>query len=91
MVGTYYLRIESNGRGNDPCQVKVLVKIAQFEVLSTSPDVGAPLGNVTIHFSETAFNYNIRGELVHESTGEVYIASKMYWFSSRSSCNIQYC
>ena len=82
MAGTYYLRIESNGRGSDPYEVEVLVKIAQFEVLSTSPDVGAPLGNVTIRFSGTAFNYNIRGELVHESTGEVYMASKTYWFSS---------
>ena len=81
-AGTYYLRIESNGRGNDPYQVEVLIKIAQFEVLSTSPDIGAPLGNVTIHFSGTAFNYNIRGELVHEATGEVYMASKTYWFSS---------
>ena len=81
-AGTYYLRIESNGNGKDPYQVEVVVKIAQFEISSTSPDMGAPLGNVTIHFAGTCFNYNIRGELIHDVSGEVYIAARTYWFSS---------
>ena len=81
-AGTYYLRIESNGNGKDPYQVEVVVKIAQFEIASTSPDMGAPLGNVTINFAGTCFNYNIRGELIHDVSGEVYVASSTYWFSS---------
>lgn len=80
--GTYYLRIESNGKGSQPYKVEVHVKIAQFEILSTSPDMGAPVGNVTIQFSGTSFGYNIQGELMCEESGEVYTAMRTYWFSS---------
>lgn len=80
--GTYYLRIKSNGKGTDPYQVEILVKIARFEILQTSPAMGAPLGNVTIHFSGTVFAYNIQGQLMHENSRKVYKAMRTYWFNS---------
>jgi hypothetical protein len=80
-LGTYYLRIESNGMGNDPYQVEVLVKIARFEIMNISPLTAAPLDNVTILFTGTVFSYFVQAELVHE-TGEVYPAISVYWFNS---------
>ena len=80
--GTYYLRVKSNGRGSSPYQVEVTVKIAQFEILATAPEMGASLGNITIQFSGTVFGYNIRGELMHEKSRKMYRAMRTYWFSS---------
>jgi len=82
-MGTYYIRIESFGRGALSYQVSVLVRIAKFEILSLQPTVAAPLGNATILFSGTLFSNNLQAALVNDANPEVtHKALKYYWFNS---------
>ena len=82
-MGTYYIRIESFGRGTLSYQVSVLVRIAIFEILSLQPSVAAPLGNATLLFSGTLFGNNLQAALVDDANPMVtHKALKYYWFNS---------
>ena len=85
--GDYYLRIESftNSDITENYDVQVLVKLARFEILGIVPTTAAPLGNATLKISGTVLGYFTSASLVSSSNDDVvYLADKMYWFSSES-------
>lgn len=83
--GDYYLRIESftNSDITEDYNVEILVKLARFEILGIVPTTAAPLGNVTLKISGTVLGYFTSASLL-SSSNVVYLADKMYWFSSES-------
>ena len=81
--GTYYLRIESSGFNTERYRVRVLVRVARFEILNVAPFTAAPLGNVTLLFSGTVFGYYLEASLMSAANpGTVCTASRVYWFNS---------
>ena len=80
--GTYYIRIESFGRDNEPYQVQVEVKVATFEITNVNPSSAAPLGNVTLRISGTLISNEVEAALNSDSTSTTIVANTVYWFSS---------